>query len=607
MSKIYRTRTSRSRRHALVNRLMRRSRARRVVLLLDCCYGGAFERGVIARLGGTVDVGNQFAMDALGGGRGRAVITASSAMEYAFEGSALTDGVARPSVFTAALVEGLTTGEADRDNDGYVSLGELYDYVYDRVRERSPRQTPCKWEFDLQGDFYLARNPRRRIVPGRLPPDLVELVVHPHVEVRVTAVQLLEQAARGNDLPRAAAARLALAELADEDSRRVSSVANAALQQTALRLSVPSVDLGQVLLGKSARSSETELQGTLLALGSTMLTVAGPVTARLDGSTVSISWTPEEPGRMDATVTVSGLTGEVRLPVTGQAVAPPSAPPAVRPSEPKHVGRLPIRPAPGQSWSGSSGGRVPTAARQSPSTTRAIRRATIAAAAAVSIGAAIVITLVVNGGMDKSSYSSSPPPASGTSELYRPPLAPEFALPTVAPNGVTTNDQVFGAACHILPQGNAPGSLNNMGPQPVASAASTNPLLTTLVTAVKAANLVDTLNQAKGITVYAPYNGAFDAVKTAMGDQKFNALLADPTALGNVLKYHVVGTRYDAAGLVKAGQTTELYGGTVKVGGTATAPTLTDGKGNTATVLCGNIPTSNATVFVIDKVLMSAS
>ena len=53
-----------------------------------------------------------------------------------------------------------------------------------------------------------------------------------------------------------------------------------------------------------------------------------------------------------------------------------------------------------------------------------------------------------------------------------------------------------------------------------------------------------------------------------------------------------------------AGQTTELAGGTLTIGGTAEAPTITDGQGNTANVLCGNIPTSNATVFVIDRVLM---
>jgi len=68
-----------------VNRCMSRSRSRRVVLLLDCCYAGAFERGMTARAGTGVAIEEQF------GGRGRAVITASSAVEYAFEGDVLAD------------------------------------------------------------------------------------------------------------------------------------------------------------------------------------------------------------------------------------------------------------------------------------------------------------------------------------------------------------------------------------------------------------------------------------------------------------------------------------------------------------------------------------
>jgi uncharacterized surface protein with fasciclin (FAS1) repeats len=176
-----------------------------------------------------------------------------------------------------------------------------------------------------------------------------------------------------------------------------------------------------------------------------------------------------------------------------------------------------------------------------------------------------------------------------------------------AGGGVTTNADVFGPACNQLPQGDAPGSLDSMGPQPVASAASTNPLLTTLVTAVGTVpGLADTLNAQQGITVFAPYNGAFDQVKTQLGDQAFNGLLANQQQLGGLLSYHVVPQRYDAAGLVAAGTTTELAGGTLTIGSTPEAPTVTDGQGNTATILCGNIPTSNATVFVIDKVLMPA-
>ena len=112
---------------ALVNRLIRRTRAQRVVLLLDCCYGGAFERGVVARAGDDMNIGEQFAVgDPVGGGRGRVVITASSAMEYAFEGARLATGEGpAPSVFTGALVEGIKTGAADRNQDGQVDVDEI--------------------------------------------------------------------------------------------------------------------------------------------------------------------------------------------------------------------------------------------------------------------------------------------------------------------------------------------------------------------------------------------------------------------------------------------------------------------------------------------------
>ncbi|GAA1875794.1 fasciclin domain-containing protein [Pseudonocardia ailaonensis] len=227
-------------------------------------------------------------------------------------------------------------------------------------------------------------------------------------------------------------------------------------------------------------------------------------------------------------------------------------------------------------------------------------RSTVRVAAAVAT-AALAVTLAACGGGSSTASGTSAAPSAAAS-------APASAPAAAASTGVTTNADVFGPACSQLPQGNSPGSLDNMGPQPVASAASTNPLLTTLVTAVgKVPGLADTLNQQKAITVFAPYNGAFADVQKAVGDQAFNSLLANQQQLGGLLSYHVIPKRYDAKGLVAAGTTTELAGGTLKIGGTATAPTVTDGKGNTANILCGNIPTSNATVFVIDKVLMPAS
>ncbi len=203
-----------------VNRRMNRSRSRRIVLLLDCCYAGAFERGMTARAGTSVNLEEQF------GGRGRAVITASSSMEYAFEGDRLADAnELAPSVFTSALVEGLDTGEADRDQDGQVALDELYDYVYDKVRVTTPNQTPGKWTFGVQGDIFIARRARPVTRPAPLPPELQQAVDHPIAGVRAGAVQELARLLRSRHAGLALAARLALEHMADDDSRTVGAAA----------------------------------------------------------------------------------------------------------------------------------------------------------------------------------------------------------------------------------------------------------------------------------------------------------------------------------------------------------------------------------------------
>jgi Caspase domain/Effector Associated Constant Component 1 len=207
-----------------VNRRMNRSRSRRIVLLLDCCYAGAFERGMTARAGTTVNIEEQF------GGRGRAVITASSSMEYAFEGDRLADAhELAPSVFTSALVEGLDTGEADRDQDGQVSLDELYDYVYDKVRGVTPNQTPGKWTFGVQGDIYVARRARPVTTPVPLPSELQQAIDHPIAGIRAGTVPELARLMRSQHAGLALAARLALEYLAEDDSRAVIAAASVAL------------------------------------------------------------------------------------------------------------------------------------------------------------------------------------------------------------------------------------------------------------------------------------------------------------------------------------------------------------------------------------------
>ena len=214
------------------------------------------------------------------------------------------------------------------------------------------------------------------------------------------------------------------------------------------------------------------------------------------------------------------------------------------------------------------------------------------------VGALAALTAVVG------ACSNSQQPATGSQASA--PATSESAAPgeATAPtgSGVTKISDIFGPACSQVPT-EGPGSAQGMVNDPVATAASHNPLLTTLTKAVTAANLVDTLNSAPALTVFAPSDSAFQALE-AKNPGTLNQLTTAPdvatpnSKLAKILTYHVVGTRYDAAGLVRAGTVDSLEGAKITVGGTAAAPTI-----NGAPVLCGNIPTKNATVFVIGQVL----
>jgi hypothetical protein len=199
---------------------MARSRSNSVLMLLDCCYSGAIARGLTFRAGDRVDVNDHL------GGHGRAIITASSAMEYAFEGDDLS-GEGRPSVFTSAVVKALETGEADRDQDHWISVRELYDYVCDEVRERTPNQRPNMLSH-LEGELYIARS--RYVLPVTLPDELLEALRNPLSAVRVGAVGALAELVTSGSPGIAAAARARLEEVAaSDDSRRVCAAAEAAL------------------------------------------------------------------------------------------------------------------------------------------------------------------------------------------------------------------------------------------------------------------------------------------------------------------------------------------------------------------------------------------
>lgn len=150
----------------------------------------------------------------------------------------------------------------------------------------------------------------------------------------------------------------------------------------------------------------------------------------------------------------------------------------------------------------------------------------------------------------------------------------------------------FGPGCSAVPT-EGEGSVDGMADDPVATAASNNPLLTTLVKAVTAADLVDTLNSAEALTVFAPTDDAFAKIPAA----DLDALLADKDALTKVLTHHVVEGQLAPEDV--AGEHETLAGDTITVEGSGEEFTVDE-----AAVICGNVDTANAKVYVIDSVLM---
>ncbi|TQM65105.1 fasciclin domain-containing protein [Humibacillus xanthopallidus] len=153
---------------------------------------------------------------------------------------------------------------------------------------------------------------------------------------------------------------------------------------------------------------------------------------------------------------------------------------------------------------------------------------------------------------------------------------------------------VFGEGCAAVPK-DGKGSFTGMATDPVATAASNNPLLSTLVTAVKEAGLVDTLNSAPEITVFAPTNDAFAKIPAA----DLKKVLADKPTLTKILTNHVVAGKLSPDQL--AGDHKTLAGTTITVKGSG--ENFTVGTMD-AKVICGNVPTANATVYIVDSVLM---
>ena len=206
------------------------------------------------------------------------------------------------------------------------------------------------------------------------------------------------------------------------------------------------------------------------------------------------------------------------------------------------------------------------------------------------IGAALLFTASMaacGGSSDEAGTTAAPTPAS----------TPMTTSAAPATSAAMDSMATFGAGCAAVPKDptNA-GSFEAMAKVPVATAASGNPLLSTLVTAVKQAGLVDSLNTAPAVTVFAPTNDAFGKIPAAT----LKKVLADKKTLTSILTYHVVAGKLTPADL--AGPHKTLQGGELTVAGSGEDFKIGDAK-----VICGNVQTANATVYIIDSVLMPKS
>lgn len=200
-----------------VNHLIEQCRSRCKILVLDCCYSGAFSKAFLAKGGQTVGVMEEFKQ-----GEGLVTLTASDAFQYSFEEEGVGAGGVC-SVFTRALVDGIETGKADKDGDQLISLEELYDYAYERVRRESPSQTP-RIQVEVEGKIVVARNPQPP-EPAELPSLVREAIGSVFASTRLEAIDELGRLLHGRNKGLALAAREALLKLTQDDSLRVRSAA----------------------------------------------------------------------------------------------------------------------------------------------------------------------------------------------------------------------------------------------------------------------------------------------------------------------------------------------------------------------------------------------
>jgi hypothetical protein len=200
-----------------IHETMVRSSSKRQILMLDCCYSGAFSKEWISR--GDVGIKQKLT------GEGRVVLTASDAIEFAYEKREPSGAV--KSLFTSRIIEGIDGGLADLDGDGLISVDELYKYVEERIRSEDPAQRPLK-SGSVHGQLWLSRAvPRKDAIPR----SVLDLLQHNYFTVRLAGIDELERLISLNKDVLYPAATETLTKLLSDDNPTVKRVAESALRR----------------------------------------------------------------------------------------------------------------------------------------------------------------------------------------------------------------------------------------------------------------------------------------------------------------------------------------------------------------------------------------
>jgi len=214
--------------------------------------------------------------------------------------------------------------------------------------------------------------------------------------------------------------------------------------------------------------------------------------------------------------------------------------------------------------------------------------------------AAIGVSVAAAGcGSDGKSGSIAARRHSGETRIGAPSTGPASNSPAAAKRAAAASresvtGQAFGPACDKIPV-TGTGGRRGMASLPVVTAASHNPLLTDLAHAADIAGLTTTLNSASAVTLFAPDNSAFKG----LGKGNYKTLMANRADLAKVLKYHVVKGRVTPAELAERKPLTTLAGLPVHP-----VKSRHGYKVNGVRVICGNLRAANATIYIVNQVLV---